>query len=343
MKVLFVGGTGIISTECVALAVARGLEATVLNRGSRPAMAGTRSIVADINDLDTARNILGSERWDAIVDVTVFTPREIERRIELFRGRTEQYLFISTASAYQKPVLNYRVTEETPLENPFWQYSRDKARCEEILIQATADGQLPCTIVRPSLTYGSAHVPLVMNSWHKPYTIIDRMRKGRPVVVPGDGTSLWTITHSSDFAKGLVGLLGNAESVGEAFHITSDESLTWDQFFLATATAAGVADPKLMHIASDFIIACMPDKQGSLLGDKSVSVVFDNAKIKKFVPEFAATVSYASGIRRSIENMDANESLRQIDHYCNVGIDRLISAYESGIAAAKNSFLDPVS
>ncbi len=338
MKVLFVGGTGIISTECVELALSRGIDVSILNRGNRPCVEGAVSIVTDINDLDTAQSALGTTSWDAVVDFTVFTPAEIEQRIELFSGKTSQYVFISTASAYQKPVENYLITEETPLENPFWQYSRDKARCEEILLEASHSGRLPTTIVRPSLTYGATHVPLVMNSWQMPYTIVDRMRNGRPVVVPGDGNSLWTITHSSDFAKGLVGLFGNPDSIGEAFHITTDESLTWNQFYRATAAAAGVVDPKLVHIASDFIIGCMPDKEGSLLGDKAVSVVFDNSKIKRFVPGFAATTSFADGIRISIENMDADERLREIDHAANKETDLLISAYQAGLDAAKKHF-----
>lgn len=338
MDVLFIGGTGIISSACVELALQRGITVTVLNRGKRSGISGTETIVADVNDCSDARGVLEGRVWDAVVDFTVFTPEEIEQRIELFSGKTSQYVFISTASAYQKPVENYLITEETPLENPFWQYSRDKARCEEMLLDASRSGRLPSTIVRPSLTYGATHVPLVMNSWQMPYTIIDRMRKGLPVVVPGDGTSLWTITHSSDFAKGLVGLFGVADSIGEAFHITTDESLTWDQFYLATAAAAGVPDPKLVHIASDFIIECMPDKEGSLLGDKAVSVVFDNSKIKRFVPGYTATTSYADGIRISIENMDADEDLRKIDHAANEEINLLISAYQAGLEAAKKRF-----
>lgn len=340
MKVLFIGGTGIISTESVKLAVSRGIEVSVLNRGRRRCSADVRSIIVDINDLDTARSILGSESWDVVVDFTVFTPEEVEGRIELFSGRTEQYLFISTASAYQKPVQNYLITEETPLVNPFWQYSRDKARCEEIILEASRAGRLPSTIVRPSLTYGSTHVPLVMNSWQMPYTIIDRMRSGRPVVVPGDGNSLWAITHSSDFAKGLVGLFGSSESINEAFHITTDEVLTWDQFYKATAAAAGVDEPNLVHIASDFIVACMPDKEGSLCGDKAVSVVFDNSKIKRFVPSFSATISFEDGIRKSIENMDTDERLRRIDPLTNKELDQLIACYQSGLESAKKSFLN---
>ncbi|MBD5780222.1 SDR family oxidoreductase [Pelagicoccus sp. NFK12] len=341
MKVLFVGGTGIISSACVALALARSYEVSILNRGNRPSLPTVHSIVCDINDLDTAESILASERWDAVVDFTVFTPEQMENRIRLFAGKVKQYLFISSASAYEKPLRNYLITEETPLVNPFWQYSRDKARCEAILLQASNSGQLPGTVVRPSLTYGDTHVPLVLNSWNQPYTIIDRMRRGAPVVIPGDGTSLWTVTHSSDFAKGLIGLLGNGKALGECFHITSDEVLTWDRIFSLTARAAGVRDLAAVHIASDFITACLPDKVGSLHGDKSVSAVFDNSKIKSFVPGFEATVSFAEGIERSVANMDRDENLRSIDLGHNRIVDQLIAAYRSGLDAARSQFGNP--
>lgn len=338
MKVLFVGGTGIISAACVALAKARGHAVTVLNRGNSQVPEGVDSLVADINDHDAARAVLGRREWDAVADFTVFEQREARSRVELFAGNARQYVFISTASAYQKPVSNYLVTEETPLENPFWEYSREKTACEAIFLEASERGDLPVTVVRPSLTYGATHVPLVLNSWRMPYTIIDRLRRGAPVIVPGDGTSLWCITHSEDFASGLVGLLGNAKAVGEAFHITSDEVLTWDQYFKIAAEAAGAKPPEIIHIASDFIISCLPDKEGSLLGDKAVSVVFDNSKIKRFVPDFEASIPFAEGIARSIRNMDADESLRVVDEAANRTYDSLIDVYQAGLANAKRSF-----
>lgn len=338
MHILFIGGTGIISTECVRLALQQGYEVSVLNRGNRKEIAGTRSLLADVSDFAAARSAIGSRHWDAVVDFTAFIPEDAKRRIELFQDKTSQYVFISSASAYQKPVQQYRITESTPLENPFWQYARDKAACEVILLAASAKGILPTTVVRPSLTYGYTHVPLAMNSWGKPYTVVDRMRRGLPVIVPGDGTSLWTITHSADFAKGLVGLLGNAAAYGEAFHITSDEVLTWDLIFRATATAAGVPEPKLVHIASDFIAACLPDNTGSLLGDKAVSAVFDNSKIKRFVPGFEASIPFAEGIAQVIANMDADSSLRAIDNETNRAYDTLVEAYGEGLEIAKQRF-----
>jgi len=338
MKVLFVGGTGVISTACVERAKALGHEVTVLNRGSRMLPEGVDSLVVDVNDFAAARSALSGKEWDAVVDFTLFTPQEAKGRIELFAGKVDHFIFISTASAYQKPVQNFQITERTPLENPYWDYSRQKIECERIFFDASRAGKLPVTAVRPSLTYGATHVPLVLNSWSMPYTIIDRMRKGTALIVPGDGTSLWSITHSEDFAKGLLGLMGQHAAVGEAFHITTDEVMTWDQFYKITAEAAGAPEPKLVHIASDFIISCLPDREGSLLGDKAVSVVFDNSKIKRFVPGFAATIPFADGVTRSIRNMDADESLRSIDHAANQTYDKLLTAYLAGLENAKNAF-----
>ncbi len=244
-----------------------------------------------------AAQALAGASFDVVVDWIAFTPAQIERDLNLFRGCTGQYLFISSASAYQKPSGHYLITESTPLANPYWQYSRDKIACEERLMQAYRDEDFPITIVRPSLTYGETQITLAINSWAKSYTVVDRMRRGKKVIVPGDGSSLWVITHNTDFAKGLVGLLGNPQAIGHAFHITTDEVMTWDQFYRIVGTAAGV-DPQLIHIPTDFIGACLPDKLGGLKGDKAVSVVFDNSKIKRFVPGYCATVPFAEGIRR---------------------------------------------
>jgi nucleoside-diphosphate-sugar epimerase len=276
MRVLFIGGTGIISTACTRLALDRGFEVTLLNRGRREEIPGARQIVADINDHAATSSALATTRWDAVVDFLCFTPAEIERRLALFRGRTGQFIFISSASAYQKPVTHYLLTESSPLANPFWDYSRNKIACEERLLRALREENFPATIVRPSFTYGETIVPLPVNSWPMPYTVVDRMRRGAPVIIPGDGTSLWTLTHNTDFAKGLVGLLGHQSATGHAFHITSDEVLSWNQIHQAVAEAAGVEKPKFVHIASDFIVACLPGMLGGLHGDKIHSVVCDN-------------------------------------------------------------------
>jgi len=314
------------------------VELFLLNRGSRPDVPpGAHQLVADIRDPEATARALAGQQFDAVVDWIAYTPDEIERAIALFRGRTRQYIFISSASAYQRPVGHYLITEDTPLANPFWDYSRNKLACEERLLRAYRDEGFPITIVRPSLTYGDSQVPLVINSWQLPYTAVARMRQGKPLIVPGDGTSLWPITHNSDFAKGFVGLLGHQQAIGHAFHITSDEVLTWDQLYAATAAAAGV-EAKLVHIASDFIAACLPDMAGSLLGDKVVSVVFDNSKIKRFVPGYSATTPFARGIERTIAWFDADPRRQQIDAQVDQQWDRLIAAYEQGLQQAVLAF-----
>ncbi len=207
MKILFLGGTGIISTACTRLAVERGCDVTLLNRSRREPLAGPRQLTADIGDPGVAA-VLGDRCWDAVVDFIAYDPAAIEQRLALFRGRTGQYVFISTASAYQRPLRHYLITESTPLVNPFWEYSRLKIAAEERLLRAHREEGFPFTTIRPSLTYGDTFVPLALNSRAHPYTNLARLRAGQPLIVPGDGLSLWTITHNSDFAKGLVGLLG---------------------------------------------------------------------------------------------------------------------------------------
>ena len=339
MKVLFIGGSGIISTGSTRLAVERDIDLTLLRRGQHAAdlPKDVRTITADIADEAELTRALGDQSFDAVVDWRAYTPADIERDIRLFRGRTEQFVFISSASAYQKPVGHYLITESTPLANPYWQYSRDKIACEDALMKAYRDEGFPITIVRPSLTYGDTQIVLAVNSWLKSYTAVDRMRRGKKVIVPGDGSSLWVITHNSDFAVGLVGLLGLPQAIGNAFHITSDEVMTWDQFYTITAEAAGV-EAKILHITSDFLGTCMPEEIGSLTGDKSASVVFDNSKIKRFVPAFGAKVPFAQGIRRTIDWFDADPRRKEIDEEANASWDKLIDAYEGGLAQALQKF-----
>jgi nucleoside-diphosphate-sugar epimerase len=339
MKVLFTGGTGIISTASTRLAAERDIELTLLNRGSRTGdlPANVRTLKADVKDEAAVAEALGSKQFDSVVDWVAFTPADVERDIRLFRSRARQFIFISSASAYQRPVGHYLITESTPLANPFWQYSRDKIACEERLMRAYREEGFPITIVRPSLTYGDTQVVLAVNSWRKSYTAIDRMRRGKKVIVPGDGSSLWVITHNSDFARGLVGLLGHQQAIGHAFHITSDEVMTWDQFYRITAQAAGV-EAQIVHITSDFLSAAMPDEVGSLTGDKASSVVFDNTKIKRFLPGFCAKVPFAQGIQRTIDWFDADPERKQIDEGANASWDKLIDAYESGLAEALRKF-----
>jgi nucleoside-diphosphate-sugar epimerase len=339
MRVLFIGGTGIISTACVELALARGHEVHVLNRGRRAAPPpGVHAHTADLADEAAVRRELGHTGWDSVVDFLAFVPADVERDLRLFRGRTGQLVFISSASAYQKPVTHYLVTESTPLANPYWEYSRNKIACEERLLAAHREEGFPVVIVRPSHTYGETQIPLAVSSWERSYTVVDRMRRGLPVIVPGDGTSLWTLTHNTDFAKGLVGLLGCSQAFGHAFHITSDEVLSWNQVYQAVAEAAGVARPELVHVAADFIVACQPDAAGGLLGDKSTAVVFDNTKIKRFVPGYLATTRFQDGIRRTLAWFDADPGRRLVDEAFNREHDRILAAYRAGLDAARREF-----
>ncbi len=339
MQVLFIGGTGVISTACTRLAAERGIDLTLLTRGRRAAAlpAGVNTLPADIDDPAQVAQALRGRSFDSVVEWIGYTPAHMERDLKLFRGRTRQYVFISSASAYQKPATSYLITESTPLANPYWQYSRDKIACEERLMRAYREEGFPVTIVRPSHTYGDTKIPLAMNSSARPYTAVDRMRRGKKVIVPGDGSSLWVITHNTDFAKGLVGLLGHEQAIGHAFHITTDEVMSWNQFYRIVGEAADV-EPQLVHIPSKFIAACIPEKLGGLIGDKSVSVVFDNSKIKRFVPDFRATMTFGQGIRRTMDWFDADPARKLIDDDASAEWDRLIEAYEWGAGEALRRF-----
>lgn len=325
MKVLFVGGTGIISSACSQLAVDRGIDLYLLNRGqtARPVPKGTHILNGDIRDKASVTSVLGAMMFDAVVDWIAFTPDHIEIDLELFRGKTQQYVFISSASAYQTPPVKLPVTESTPLANPYWEYSRNKIACEERLIKAYREERFPVMIVRPSHTYDCTLLPM-----HGGYTIVDRMRKGKKVIVHGDGSSLWVLTHHRDFAKGFVGLLGNNRAIGEVFHITSDEWLTWNQIFEIVAQAAGVkAD--IVHIPSDIIARHDPEWGASLLGDKTHSMIFDNTKIKHVVPDFSATIPFAIGAKEIIQWYDSNPARQVVNDDLNRVIDEIISAYEA--------------
>jgi len=330
MKVLFIGGTGLISSACSDLALQRGIDLSILNRGlsgKYPIPQGAHLLVGDIQgkEADLAALLEGLE-FDAVVDWIAFTPEDIERDLRLFGGRTDQFVFISSASAYQKPPGHYLITEKTPLENPFWQYSRNKIACEKRLMQAHREQILPVTIVRPSLTYGPSQIPLVVGSWQHPYTVIDRMKRDRQIIVPGDGTSLWVLTWNGDFAKGFLGLLGNPKAIGEAYHITSDEVLTWDQIYKEIGRALGV-EPHIVHVPSDLIAAYDSEALGSLTGDKVNSSVFDNSKIKELVPDFICTVPWAEGVRRSIAWFEADPSRQTIDERLNHLWDKILAEY----------------
>lgn len=331
MKALFIGGTGLISSACSELALASGWELYILNRGTDkryPLPAGAQPLVGDVHgDIGALRGLLRGLQFDSVVDWLAYTPADIERDLELFAANTRQFVFISSASCYQKPPAHYLITEETPLANPYWEYSRNKIACEERLQRARKESGFPVTVVRPSLTYGPSQIPLCVGSWQHPYTVIDRMRKGKGIIVPGDGASLWVVTWNGDFAKGFVPLLGRGDCIGEVFHITSDEVHTWDQLYAEAARAAG-AEPQIIHVPSDLICAYDPDSIGSLLGDKSNSAVFDNSKIKRFVPSFAASVPWSEGVRRALRWFDADPARRTIDAEADRRWDAILAAYE---------------
>lgn len=323
MKVLFIGGTGVISSACTELALARGIELYLLNRGTsgRPVPDGARILHGDIRDVAGASAALAGHRFDVVVDWIAYTPAHIAADRTLFRGRTGQYIFISSASAYQKPPASLPITESTILDNPFWQYSRDKIACEALLLQAYRDDKFPFTIVRPSHTYDRTKLPLAGG-----YTPVARMRQGKPVVVHGDGTSTWVLTHHRDFAKGFVGLLGNPRAIGEAFHITSDELLTWNQIYTIVGRAAGV-EPTLVHVPSDIIARHDPEWGAGLLGDKAHSVIFDTSKIKRFVPDFAATIPFARGAEEIMAWYDADPARQKVDARLDALMDTLVARW----------------
>jgi nucleoside-diphosphate-sugar epimerase len=322
MRVLFVGGTGIISSACTRRAVEQGIDLTLVCRGKSPRAvpAGVRVLHADIRQPASVLAAIGSERFDAVVNWIAFVPEHIEVDLGLFRGRTGQYIFISSASAYEKPPSRLPITESTPLSNPFWAYSRDKIACEARLLSAHRDEGFPVTIVRPSHTYDCTLLPS-----HGGWTVVERMRRGKPVIVHGDGTSLWTLTHHDDFARAFLALLGNPAAIGEAFHITSDEVLTWNAIHQLLAQAAGV-EASIVHVTSD-LIAHYDAKWGeSLLGDKAHSVIFDNAKIKRLAPGFSAEIPFSSGATEIVAHYDADASRRVIDEAFDATVDRILRA-----------------
>lgn len=319
-SVLFIGGTGVISSASVALAAERGWDVTVLNRGrsgDRPLPEGVESLSANVRDADAVARAIGGRSFDVVADFLSFTPDQLH--LDRVRGNTGQYVFISSASAYQTPPTRLPVTESTPLRNPFWEYSRNKIACEDALVAEYRETGYPITIVRPSHTYDRTLLPTLAG-----WTDIDRMRRGVPVVVHGDGSSLWTITHTRDFAVGFVGLLGQRAAIGEAFHITGDEAPTWDVIYRALGEAAGV-EPVLAHVTSDAIAAAAPDLGDGLLGDKAHSMVFDNSKLKSLVPDFAQRTLFAEGAREIVEWYDADASRRVVDEEKNALFDRLVA------------------
>ena len=323
-SVLFIGGTGVISTACVAEALARGWAVTVLNRGTsstHPVPDGVEALTADARDPEAVRSAVGGREFDVVADFLSFTPDHVQQQLDEFAERTGQYVFISSASAYQTPPSRLPVTESTPLRNPFWAYSRNKIACEDLLMQGYRDDDLPMTIVRPSHTYDHT-LPPFEGHW----TVVERMRQGKPVMVHGDGTSLWTITHHTDFARAFVGLLGRREALGEAFHITGDEAPAWNQIYADIAEAAGV-EAHIVHVPSDAIAAVDEEFGDSLLGDKAHSMVFDNTKIRTLVPGWTARVPFRQGAQEIVDWHDADPARRVVDERLDALYDDLVERF----------------
>jgi nucleoside-diphosphate-sugar epimerase len=333
MKALCIGGTGTISAAVSRRLLEQGHELWLLNRGGRNTILppGAREIRGDIgNEVDIAEKIAGAD-FDVVVDFIAFTPEHVERDYRLFKDKTRQYIFISSASAYQKPLSSPIITESTPLANPFWQYSRNKIACENFLMQKYRNEGFPVTIVRPSHTYDERKVPLGVHGNKGSWQVVKRIIEGRPVIIHGDGTSLWTMTHSSDFAAGFIGLMDNIHAIGEGVHITSNESLSWNQIY---AVIAAIVDKPLraVHVPSEFLArAGNYDFLGSLLGDKAHSAIFDNAKLMRLVPGFTATVRFDQGIRQTIEHILGHEELQEEDPEFDVWCDRVIAAQEKAL------------
>lgn len=331
MKALFIGGTGTISMAITRLlATNPEWELYLLNRGSRSDTlpARVKTLAADINDEAKVAELIADLQFDVVCDFIGFVKEQLERDYRLFRGRTKQFMYISSASAYQKPLSNHIITEGTPLANPYWEYSRNKIACEEYLMKLYREENFPVTIIRPSHTYDERNVPLGVHGSCGSYQVIKRMLEGKPVIVHGDGTSLWTMTHNSDFAAGFVGLMGNAHAIGESFQITSDESLTWNQIYTTIANCLGV-EYKPYYVASDFLASVSDyDLRGGLLGDKANTVVFDNTKLKRAVPGFTATVRFEQGVRRTLEYVLSHPECRKEDPEFDAWCDSLIEVLE---------------
>ncbi|WP_433075623.1 SDR family oxidoreductase [Dactylosporangium sp. CA-052675] len=324
MKVLFIGGSGIISSACSRLAVERGIDLFVLNRGEsrqRPLPEAATLLRADVHDPAAVREVLAGHSFDAVVDWVAFTPEDVRADIELFRGRTGQYVFISSASAYQTPPARLPIVESSPLRNPFWQYSRDKIACEDLLVQVYRDRGFPATIVRPSHTYDRTLVPFD-GGW----TVPARMRAGKEIVVHGDGTSLWTLTHHEDFARAFVPLLGHPRAIGDTFQITSDDHLTWNQIAEQLAAALGTT-AKIVHVPSDAIAAADPDWGAGLLGDKAHSMVFDNSKVRALVPDYVATIPFHQGAREIAAWFDEDPARQVVDERLDKVMDDLVARF----------------
>ena len=346
MRLLLIGGTGTISSAISRRALELGWELWHLNRGNRPGESWRapeesgkfHRIVCDISNEEEAAKKLSGLEFDAVADFIAFTPAGVERDYRLFKGKTRQYIFISSASAYQKPLSSCRITESTPLSNPLWEYSRQKIACEEFLLKVYREDGFPITIVRPSHTYDECKVPIGVHGKNGSWQVAKRIIEGKPVIIHGDGTSLWTMTSATDFAAAFTGLVGNIHAIGEAVQITSDETLSWNQIYKAIADALG-KPLKAVHVSSEFLAQAAPDYDftGSLLGDKTISVVFDNSKLKRLVPGFCARIRFDQGIRETINNVLAHPELQVDDPEFDAFCDRVIAAQERALKEVLNA------
>ena len=341
MKALFIGGTGIISTAIVRKLAQDPLwEVWLLNRGNRKDAVpeGVHSIVADINDEAAVRAAIGDTVYDVVGEFIGFTVDQVERDYRLFQGRTKQYIYISSASAYHKPAADFRITEGTTLANPHWEYSRNKIACEEFLMKKYREEGFPVTIVRPSHTYDERAVPMGVHGNKGSWQVIQRMLEGKPVLIQGDGTSLWHLTFNEDFATGYIGLMGNKHALGEAFHITGDEILTWNQIYGTIAVALGV-ELKPYYVSPAFLAEAGKemgyDYEGSLIGDKSVCVSFDNSKVKRLAPGMTTTIPFHRGARIALDYILAHPECQTPDPEFDAWCDRVIAALDKAINEIK--------
>ncbi len=328
MRALIIGGTGVISSDVSALAVRLGWDVTLFNRGTNEEFVpeGAKVVLGDAHDADQIKKLFGGKTYDVVANFIAYKPETVTRDVEIFGGNCGQYLFISSAVAYQKPSSTLLITESTPRRNPYSQYGRDKIACEEVLNSAYRGTAFPAAIVRPSWTYNRTGIPFIATSWKRPWSLVERLQKGLPILVPGDGTSRFTITHARDFAKGFVGLMGNELTAGHSFHITGSEALSWNQYLDILAGFIGVrANP--VHVATDFILQHAPRLSSDLMGDKIHTLLFDNSKLKLFVPDFSATTSYAQGVRESLDYLFSRPELQILDDEYTAMYDAVFAAH----------------
>ncbi len=327
MTWLMLGGTGTISTGVVEKLLENGQTITCINRGSRAVPQGVEVLVGDVNNDDDMARLLEGRHYDVVVDYLTYGPDQAEKRVQQFRGKCGRYVFISTAMTYEKPPRTPTISEKTPQGNPYSPYATNKITCEGIFRAAMKAFGFPLTIIRPSFTYGDRNIPFVLNSGSLPYTLIDRLRKGQPILIPGDGNIFWTITHNTDFGRALLGLMSNPATLGEDFHLTTDECMTWDAFAKVIAEEAGAPAPKIVHIATDVLTRADPSLVQDLIGDKAQNAVFDNTKLRTFVPGLEYKMSFRAGVRRSIDYFDAHPEMCGIDEKWNAWVDEMIEKH----------------